>query len=93
MAHKYGLQVELVEMQWKLLPVRLHLLDDYHGDLERARIDLQGRDPEDAHVLALARSLKIPIWSNDRDLSSLDDECYPTAQLLKLLESSFGPRK
>ena len=47
---------------------------------------MQDRDPDDAHVLALARSLDLPIWSNDRDLQGQDIECYPTARLLRLLE-------
>ena len=85
MARKYGLQVELVEMQWKLLPLRFHPLDAYRNRLQRAIADLKRRDPEDAHALALARSLTLPIWSNDRDLSGLDVECYSTASFLRLL--------
>jgi predicted nucleic acid-binding protein len=85
MARKYGLQVELVEMQWKLLPLRIHPLEAYRSRLQRAIADLKRRDPEDAHALALARSLTLPIWSNDRDLSGLDVECYSTARFLRLL--------
>ena len=85
MARKYGLQVELVEMQWKLLPLRIHPLDAYRSGLRRATADLKRRDPEDAHALALARSLTLPIWSNDRDLSGLDVDCYSTARFLRLL--------
>jgi len=85
MARKYGLHVELVEMQWKLLPLRIHPVDDYRGRLQQAVVDLKRRDPEDAHALALARSLALPIWSNDRDLSGLDVECYSTARLLRVL--------
>jgi len=85
MAGKYKLDAELVEMQWKLLPVRIHPLDNYRSRLQRAIADLKRRDPEDAHALALARSLALPIWSNDRDFDNLDVECYSTARLLRVL--------
>ena len=85
MASKYELPVELVEMQWKLLPLRIHPVDDYQRRLPKAITDLRDRDPEDAHALALARSLNLPIWSNDRDLSGMDVKCYTTARLLRLL--------
>jgi predicted nucleic acid-binding protein len=85
MASKYELPIELVEMQWKLLPLRIHLADEYHSQLPQASANLQDRDPEDAHALALARALTLPIWSNDRDLRGLGVECYPTARLLRLL--------
>ena len=92
MARKYGLQVELVEMQWKLLPLRIHPLDAYRSRLQRAIAYLKRRDPEDARALALSRSLTLPIWSNDRDLSGLDIECYSTARFLRLLAEEKGYR-
>jgi predicted nucleic acid-binding protein len=55
---KYDLQVELVEMQWKLLPLTIHSLSDYQGRLPPAIDEMKNRDPEDAHALALARSLR-----------------------------------
>ena len=85
LASKYELPVELVEMQWQLLPARIHPVDDYHTQLPQALADLKNSDPEDAHALALARSLTLPLWSNDRDLRGLDVECDPTARLLRLL--------
>ena len=86
LARKYNLPVETVELQWKLLPIRLHPATDYNHFFPQALEDLQDRDPEDAHTLALSRFLNLPIWSNDRDLTSLQDETYTTAQLLRLLE-------
>ena len=90
MVSKYELPIELVEMQWKLLPLRIHLTDEYRSQLPQAIADLKERDPEDAHALALARSLTLPLWSNDRDLRGLDVECYPTARLLRLLAEEAG---
>ena len=87
MAAKYKLQIELVEMQWKLLPLRIHPLRDYQARLPQAIEDLKHRDPEDAHALALARSLDLPIWSNDRDFQSVKVDCYSTARLLRALSA------
>jgi predicted nucleic acid-binding protein len=44
------------------------------------------RDPDDAHVLALALALEIPIWSNDRDFEISGVTCYSTEQMLRLLK-------
>jgi predicted nucleic acid-binding protein len=46
---------------------------------------MKHRDPEDAHAIALARSLDLPLWSNDRDFENIDLERYKTARLLRLL--------
>ena len=86
MAQKYRLPVELVSLQWKLLPVRLHREEDYREHLRDALSELKNRDPEDAHVLALAKSVGLSVWSNDRDLSNVTVECLTTAKLLRALQ-------
>ena len=93
MAAKYRLPLELVEMQWKLLPIEVHDLEEYRGRFDRAHADLLARDPEDAHALALARCLGLPLWSNDRDLSLRGVECYSTARLLSMLQRQSEPTK
>jgi len=50
MASKYELSQELVEMQWKLLPLHVHSMEKYRSQLPQAMADLKDRDPEDAHV-------------------------------------------
>jgi len=86
MASKYGLPLDLVLLQWKLLPITIHTPRDYEDRLAEAIRDLAGRDPEDAHALALARSLDLPLWSNDRHLRNLGVDVYSTARLLRVLE-------
>jgi predicted nucleic acid-binding protein len=86
MAEKYRLPRHLVELQWRLLPLRLHPAETYQDRIEWARRTLAGRDPEDAHALALAVVLGFPLWSNDRDLQGHGVKTYPTAQLLRELE-------
>ena len=85
-AQKYRLPVELVSLQWKLLPLRLHREEDYKAYLPDALAELKNRDPEDAHVLALAKTLGLSIWSNDRDLANVSVECLTTAKLLRALQ-------
>lgn len=87
MAAKYGLPLDLVELQWKLLPITVHPSDDYEREFAGALQDLADRDPEDAHALALARSLGLPLWSNDRHLTSLGTDVHTTAGLLRVLEA------
>ncbi len=85
LAAMYGLADELVQIQWRLLRIRLHAEEDYAAFLDKARKDIQKRDPDDAHPLALARLLKAPLWSNDRDLTGHGVEVYSTVRLLKEL--------
>jgi predicted nucleic acid-binding protein len=88
LAEKYALPEELVALQWRLLPLRIHAVSEYRRQLARARRDLASRDPDDAHALALARALALPLWTNDRDLAGHGVDCLPTARLLKRLEGS-----
>jgi predicted nucleic acid-binding protein len=87
MAEKYRLPRELVELQWRLLPLKFHSRESYRGRMDWAEEQLAGRDPEDAHALALAAVLRLPLWTNDRDLQGHGVETYPTAQLLRELSS------
>jgi predicted nucleic acid-binding protein len=89
---RYALPHDLVELNWRLLPRTTHDQDVYREELERARADLADRDPDDAHPLALARTLGLPIWSNNRDLQGQDVARFTTAQLLASLVDPSPPR-
>lgn len=86
MAKKYGLPLNLVILRWRLLSLTIHKAPEYARYYRRALEDLRMHDPEDAHALALARALAIPIWSNDRYLGKLDVPCHSTARLLRILD-------
>jgi len=88
MAEKYRLPRELVELQWRLLPLKLHAAERYRERIDWAQRALADRDPEDAHALALAVCLELPLWSNDRDVEGHGVKTYSTAQLLRELENS-----
>lgn len=85
LSSKYALPEHLVWLQWRLLPLTLHGEPDYVSQLRAARQALADRDPDDVHSLALARTLDVPLWSNDRDLHGVGVTCYSTARLLKAL--------
>jgi predicted nucleic acid-binding protein len=82
---KYEIPLDVLLLQWKLLPLQVHREERYRGYLEGARRLLSSRDPDDAHPLALAQALSLPLWSNDADLADVGIPCYTTARLLKAL--------
>jgi predicted nucleic acid-binding protein len=86
MAEKYDLPLEQVELQWRLLPLKLHPAQSYQARMAWAQQALEERDPEDAHALALAAVLGLPLWTNDHDLEGHGVKTYTTAQLLRQLE-------
>ncbi|HVG06209.1 MAG TPA: PIN domain-containing protein [Thermoanaerobaculia bacterium] len=85
LAGKYRLVQATVELQLELLALRVHPEEFYKDVLPWARATLGDRDPDDAHPLALSRTLDLPLWSNDRDLQIPSVRCYTTAALLKVL--------
>lgn len=87
LSSKYGIPLDLLQLQWKLLPLQIHGAESYALHFEEARRLLAARDPDDAHPLALARTLSLPLWSNDSDLADVGVDCYTTARLLKILET------
>ncbi len=88
---KYRLSPEIVEMQWRLLPLRIHAEADYAARLDEARSRLAERDPDDAHPLALAMTLDLPLWSNDKDLEGYGIARHTTAKLLVILGGKAKP--
>lgn len=85
MAAKYGLEKEIIQLAWELLPIRVHAFSEYRRSYPQALSVLKARDPEDAHALAMARMLHLPLWSNDLDLKKRGVLYFPTAILLKNL--------
>ncbi len=87
LASKYGLDERSVSLQLRMLPIVIFESNHYHSHTPQAMRLLKDRDPDDAHLAALALKEEVPIWSNDRDFEKLSLRVYTTAQLLKALES------
>lgn len=92
LAQKYGIPDPIASLAWKVLPTIVHPEIDYQDEFDRALADMQERDPEDAHALALARKLDVPLWTNDKDFQGQAVECYTTAELLSILEGKLTRR-
>jgi predicted nucleic acid-binding protein len=50
-----------------------------------AQSRMEKRDPDDAHLRALALKLKAPVWTNDEDFAESEIEWFTTAEFLKKL--------
>jgi len=61
LSSNYEVPLELLQLQWKLLPLQIHGPETYAHQMEEAIRLLAARDPEDAHPRALARALSLPI--------------------------------
>ena len=74
--------------EFQLLPVIAVQPREYDSELKRATELIGQRDLQDVHVLALALSLGLPIWTEDRDFSGLPHvSVHNTADLLTLIAS------
>jgi hypothetical protein len=87
---RYEREASVVYEMLESLPVTVYGPADYVSHLAEASRLLSGRDREDVELLALALKLNVPVWSNDRDFGGLPVLVYPTAVLLKILESESG---
>jgi predicted nucleic acid-binding protein len=86
MAAKYSLSREKLERDLKLLPLQIFSESDYRDRLVEAGRHLDKRDPDDVALAALALTLQIPFWSNDKDLDEVPLPRYTTGRLLNALE-------
>jgi predicted nucleic acid-binding protein len=61
-ANRYGLEVQFVLDTLTVLPVQRYGESEYMSHLAEARKYVEGRDPDDVPLAALALKLNIPIW-------------------------------
>ena len=66
----------------QLLPITWHDVSVYGHREEEARNLVEERDPEDWPVVALALELRLPIWSQDKDIEATGLESFTTGDLL-----------
>ena len=84
-AARYELPEELLLETLSLLPISVYAAQEYAAQLQAARALLAKRDEDDVALAALALTLRIPIWSNDRDYENFPTGVLTTATLLKVL--------
>jgi predicted nucleic acid-binding protein len=70
------------------IPVRRVARSDYAASMDRARKLIEARDAEDVPIVALALAKNLPVWSNDKDLKTLQEiRVYTTRELAVRLAS------
>ena len=84
-AHKRGLDLELLNKALLVLPVEQFSLSHYEDEMEEANERIGKRDPTDADLLALALTEEAPLWSQDKDFQNCGVELCTTELLLKSL--------
>ena len=85
LALKLGAKQAFLEYSLELLPLRAYPARRYARAVSEARARIEGRDPTDVDVLALALHLDVPLWSNDRDFEDTGVSRFTTAELLTVL--------
>jgi predicted nucleic acid-binding protein len=67
LAKKKRLAEDLVLLAVGALPVTIVDREEYAAAISEAMNRIGQRDPDDAELLALALTLNVPVWSNDKD--------------------------
>jgi predicted nucleic acid-binding protein len=86
LAKKKRLAEDLVLLAVAALPVTIADREEYAAALPEAMKRIGPRDPDDADLLALALTRKIPIWSNDEDFAGTGARRLTTQALLQQLD-------
>jgi predicted nucleic acid-binding protein len=85
LARKKRLREDLVLLAVTTLPVTIVERNIYRPRMAEATRRIGKRDPDDVPILALALSLDLPLWSNDKDFRDAGVEWYTTERLLRQL--------
>jgi predicted nucleic acid-binding protein len=85
LASKRRLDLALLLAALQLIPVEWQPAASYESFREEAVRRMAGRDPDDWPTVAVALSLSVPIWSQDRDFEVSGMRVYTTGDLLDAL--------
>jgi predicted nucleic acid-binding protein len=85
LARKKRLHEDLVLLAVATLPVSVMERKIYAPGIAEASRRIGQRDPDDIPILALALTLNVPLWSNDKDFKDVGVERYTTERLLRRL--------
>ncbi|MGD0222592.1 MAG: PIN domain-containing protein [Terriglobia bacterium] len=85
LARKKRLHEDLVLLAVATLPVTVIERKIYASGIAEASRRIGQRDPDDIPILALALTLNVPLWSNDKDFKDVGVEWYTTERLLRRL--------
>ncbi len=88
LAEKRKLDLALMFAAFQLMPVEWKPAAEYEDQRLEAEGRLSGRDPDDWPTLALALTLGVPIWSQDKDFSDAGVEVVTTGDLLDAMRAA-----
>ena len=72
----------------QVMPVDWRATADYAPRREEAERRIAVRDPDDWPTVALALTLALPVWSQDKDLASAGLDVFTTGDLLDALRDA-----
>lgn len=85
LAAKRKLDPSLLYSALLAMPVDWQPSNAYEPQREEALARIGSRDPDDWPTLALALTLNVPVWSQDKDFSITDVQIVTTGDLLDAL--------
>ncbi len=93
LAEKRGLDVTLLLAALVVMPLEWKTSNEYEHLRTEAENRISGRDPDDWPTVAVALSLGLPIWSQDKDLEDAGVEIFTTGDLLDALREQKDPEE
>jgi predicted nucleic acid-binding protein len=72
----------------QVMPVQWTPAADYDGRREEAERRIAARDPDDWPTVALALTVNLPVWSQDKDLTTAGLQIITTGDLLDALRDA-----
>lgn len=88
LAAKRGLDPALLLAALQVMPIDWKVSADYADQREEAEKRIAARDPDDWPTVALALSLDVPVWSQDKDFTDIGLEVFATGELLDALRDA-----
>jgi len=88
LAAKRRLDSALLFAALQVLPVEWKPAADYDDQREQAEQRIAARDPDDWPTVALALTLGLPVWSQDKDLTDAGVDVVTTGELLDALRDA-----
>jgi predicted nucleic acid-binding protein len=72
----------------QVMPLEWKPAADYNDRRDQAEQRIAARDPDDWPTVALALTLSLPVWSQDKDLTTAGVEVFTTGELLDALRDA-----
>ena len=88
LAAKRRLDPALLLAALQVMPIQWRAAADYEGRREEAERRMAARDPDDWPTVALALTLGLPVWSQDKDFTVAGVELVTTGELLDALRDA-----